>query len=111
MDRKEAMILQHLYWDNIRDAAREEGTNCDTCQRTKLSNKKHGKLLAKLAEEIPWNKICVDLIGTYVIRRKDKQENLHIKAVKMINPVTGWFEVVQYDDKIVITIVNLVETT
>ena len=29
----------------------------------------------------------------------------------MINTVTGWFEVVQYYDKIVITIANLVETT
>ena len=29
----------------------------------------------------------------------------------MIDPVTGWFEVVQYDDRIVITMSNLVETT
>ena len=29
----------------------------------------------------------------------------------MINCVTGWFEVVQYDDKRAITIANLVETT
>ena len=29
----------------------------------------------------------------------------------MIYPVTGWFEVVQYYDKIAITIANLVETT
>ena len=29
----------------------------------------------------------------------------------MINPVIGWFEVVRYDDKRVIYIANLVETT
>ena len=29
----------------------------------------------------------------------------------MIDPVTVWFEIVQYDDKISITIANLVETT
>ena len=28
----------------------------------------------------------------------------------MINSVTGWFEITQYNDKIVISIVNLVET-
>ena len=28
----------------------------------------------------------------------------------MIDPVTGWFEIIQYDDKIAITIANLVET-
>ena len=29
----------------------------------------------------------------------------------MINPITRWFEVVQYDDKRAINIANLVETT
>ena len=29
----------------------------------------------------------------------------------MINPVTRWFERAQYDDKKLISIVNLVETT
>ena len=29
----------------------------------------------------------------------------------MIDPVTGWFEITQYDDKIAISIANLVETT
>ena len=29
----------------------------------------------------------------------------------MIDPVTGWFEVVRYDDQREITIANLVETT
>ena len=61
-DRTEAIIHQQLYWIGIRDAVRKEVNNCDTCQRTKGSNKKHVRLLAKLSEEIPWNKLCVDLI-------------------------------------------------
>ena len=28
----------------------------------------------------------------------------------MINPVTGWFEIAQYEDKWAVSIVNLVET-
>ena len=48
----------------------KEVTGCDTCQRTKQSTIKYGKLPAKLAEETPWNKLCVDLIGPYKIRRK-----------------------------------------
>ena len=35
--------------------------------------KKNGKLPAKLAEEISWNKLFVDLLGTYVIGRKGKK--------------------------------------
>ena len=68
------------------------------------------KLPAKLSEEIPCNKLCVDIIGPSAIRRQGKKENLHLKAVAVIDPVTGWFEIVQYDDKRAITIANLVET-
>ena len=85
-------------------------SNCDTFQRTKRSNKKYGKFPAKLSEEILWNKLCVYLIGTHVIRQKGKKENLYIKAVAMINPVTWWFEIAQYEDKRAISIAKLVET-
>ena len=58
----------------------------------KLANvqkkQKKGELPAKLAEEIPWNEILVDLIETYVIRRNGRKENLHLKFVTMIDPIT-----------------------
>ena len=71
----------------------------------------YGKLPDKLAEEIPWNKLCVYLIVPYIILQKDKKENLHLKAVTMINPVTGWFEIAQHEDKRAISIANLVKNT
>ena len=91
MDRTEAIIYQHYYCPGIINAFWTEVTNCDTCQRTKWSNKKYGKLPAKEAEEIPWNKLWVDLIGPYTIQRKGNKEDLNIKSVTMVDPVTGWF--------------------
>ena len=46
------------------------------------------------------------------LRHKDKWKEIKFKfkAVTMIYPVTEWFEITQYDDKIVISIVKLVET-
>ena len=44
-------------------------------------------------------KICVDIIGPYVIIRKGQKENLNLKNVTMIDPGTGWFEITQYDNK------------
>ena len=111
MDRAEATILQHLYQPDIINAVRIEVNNCETCQLTKLSNKKYGKLPAKLYEEIPWNKLYVDLVGHYITRIKVKKEKLHLKAVTIIDPVTGWFEITQHTDKGAVSIVNLVETT
>ena len=42
-------------------------------------------------------------------KEKGKERKLHTKAVTMIDHVTGWFEIVNYDDKIEITIENSVE--
>ena len=85
----EDMILQHLYWNGIRDTVMKELTNYDKCQHKKHSNKKYGKLPAKGSEKIPWNKLCVDLIGPYIIKRKGYTENLNLRAITMIEPVTG----------------------
>ena len=62
MDITKAIIHQHLYWNDIRDAVHTEVTTCDTCQCTKQSNQKYGKLPALIDEEIPRNKLCVYLI-------------------------------------------------
>ena len=68
-------------------------------------------MLAQLDKKIPWNELFVYLIGTYVIKIKAKKENLHLKSFTMINPVTGWFEIFQYDDKRGISIADLFENT
>ena len=44
-------------------------------------------------------------------KKKLQKQNLNLKYVTMINPMIGWFEITQYDNKIVISIANLVETT
>ena len=36
-------------------------------------NKKNGELPAKLADEIPWNKLSIDLIGPYKICTKGRE--------------------------------------
>ena len=82
MDITEAMICEHLYWPNIKYSARKEVNDCNTCQRTKQSNKKYGKLPAKLSEAIPRNRLCVHLTGPYVIKRKGQKEHIYIKLLQ-----------------------------
>ena len=110
MDITEAMVFQHLYCPGARKYSRKEVKICDSCQRTKRSNKKYGKLSAKEAEEIPWNKLCVSIVSSYIIRINGRKDNLNLKAVTTIHPVTRWFERTQYDDTITISITKLVET-
>ena len=68
MDRPELIIFQHLHWPDIRYDVQKEMSNFDTCERTNRLNKEYSKLPAKLADEIPWNKLCMDIIGPYIIR-------------------------------------------
>ena len=111
MDRTELMNRQHLYWPGMIKSIQKEGTDCDTCQCTKRSNKKYDKLPANESEDTSRNKLCVFIIGPYVTRIKGQKDNLNLKAVTMIYPVTGWSKITQYDDKRAVSIANLAEIT
>jgi len=108
INRTEESISQHLYWPKMRDQITNYVKACPTCQKNKRKVKKYGHLPPKEAEAIPWDKMCIDLIGPYKIRRKGK-EPLICRCVTMIDPATGWFEIHQYDDKRSITVANIAE--
>ncbi len=59
---------------------------------------------------VPWDRLCIDLIGPYETKSNIKGVTIPpLKAVTMIDPATGWFEIKQYDDKRSITVANIVE--
>ena len=108
INRTEETIGQHLWWPKMRNHITNSVSACVTCQRNKRRVRKFGLLPEKVAEAQPWDKMCIDLIGPYTIRRKG-QKDLTCKCVTMIDPATGWFEIHQYDDKRAITVANIAE--
>ena len=108
INRTEETIAQHLYWPKMRSQITGHVQTCPYCQRNKRKVKKYGWLPPKDAEAIPWDKMCIDLIGPYSIRRKGRR-TLICKCVTMIDPATGWFEIHQYIDKQSMTISNIAE--
>lgn len=74
--------------------------------KDKTIDKKYGHLPAKIAEVVPWQTLCVDLIGPYTLGKKNK---LTIWAITMIDPSTGWLEIVPLHTKRADVIANLVE--
>jgi hypothetical protein len=91
-NRTEATIAQHFTWSKMREHIHKECSTCHTCQLTKRSKKKYGQLPEKEAESLPWEKLCVDMIGPYNIKRRGK-EDLVLWCVTMIDPATSWFEI------------------
>ena len=48
---------------------------------------------------------------TQKVHRKVQNYDLIVKAVTIINPITGWFKITQYGYRKIITIVKLLQTT
>ena len=53
------------------------------------------KWTAKEAETIPGVRLLWDIIGPYKIRREDPDDPLILIFETMIDPVTGWPQIVQ----------------
>ena len=107
-NRTEMTINQHLTWKGLRKTVKDVCSRCDACQRTKRTKKKYGHLPPKEAEIIPWDTLCIDLIGPYQFKRKGKS-TLTLWALTMIDPATGWFEVADISTKRADIIANVLE--
>jgi hypothetical protein len=86
-------------------------STCQVCQMTKkeLARKKYGLLPPKIAESDPWVMVCVDLVGPCTIRTPTKTHSL--LALTMIDPATGWFEIVEATNKSATSIQDLFHNT
>lgn len=108
--RTEQTIRQHFWFRNLRQTVHEICSRCPTCQRSKVSYKKYGHLPMKEAEAEPWERLCVDLIGPYNIKRPGK-EPICLWCITMIDPATGWLEIREIKNKEATTMANIVEQT
>ena len=102
-NRTEQTIRQHFWWPTLTQDVKRKCKHCSICQRTKRLAKKYGKLPEKEAEAIPWDRLCVDLIGPYEL------EGHTLWCITMIDPATSWFEIREIPNKRADTIANVVE--
>jgi hypothetical protein len=65
----------------------------------------------KAAEADPWEILCIDLIGPYTLARKKPLKPLTLWCLTMIDPATGWFEIVEIKTKSADVIANKLEQT
>ena len=87
----EETIKIPFFWHGMSSQIEAYTKTCHECQISKKNRKKYGKLPAKTAEQIPWQRVNVDLVVPYTITTPKKKHEL--RAMTMIDPVTGWFEI------------------
>eukprot|EP00804_Cyclotella_cryptica_P009742 CCRYP_011258-RA/>CCRYP_011258-RA protein AED:0.38 eAED:0.39 QI:0/0/0/1/0/0/2/0/384 len=90
---KETLRLS-MYWKGLRMTVQSHVKKCHSCQVNKRRQLKYGKLPTKLAITNPSEALCVDLIGRYTLKGKDKTQ-IDFMCITMINPSTSWFEIVE----------------
>jgi hypothetical protein len=71
--------------------------------------KKYGLLSPKIAEYDPSVMFCVDLVVPFTIRTPAKTHSL--LALTMIDPASGWFEIVEATNKSATSIQDLFHNT
>ena len=47
---------------------------------------------------IPWNRVNVDLVGPYSVKIQGTRRKIQLRAMTMIDPATGWFEVKEIEE-------------
>ena len=72
-------------WNNVRPAKDSK-------------KKKYGKLPPKNVELIPWDTVCIDLVGPYTVTDQ-KGNGIILNAMTFMDPATDWFEIAGITDK------------
>ena len=90
----EETLCSAMYWKGMQNTIRSHVKKCHSCQVNKRQKHKYGKLPTKLAITTPWEAVCVDLIGPYTLKGKDRTQ-IDFMCVTMIDPATSWFEIVE----------------
>ena len=99
MDHTETTISQHYCWPKLRDDMRTHTNFFSKCQNKNKQSLKYGILLAKESVKIPWSRLFVYIIIPYKIRIECRDDPLILKYLTMVDPATGWFEIILYNNK------------
>ena len=90
--RMDKTMSQTLYWPKMAAQIDNHVKKCKKCQLSKNPRKEYGHLPPKQWDKlVPWQRVDVDLIGPFKI--KTPQREVELRAMTMIDPATGWFEV------------------
>jgi hypothetical protein len=83
-----------MYWKGMRTTIRSLTKSYKSCQVNKRRSQKYGHLPPKTVYTIPWECLCVDLIGPYTLKSKDNLQ-IDFMALTMIDPTSSWFKIAE----------------
>lgn len=94
------------FWRGMFIHIRTYTKNCQECVETKVSNRNFGKLPLAKPEIIPFNTVCIDVIGPYNLPERGEEKY----ALTILDPVSRWLEIVPLRSKSSIEISEAFDT-
>jgi len=113
--RLEFTTKQLCTWLGLCKTCTDVCQKCELYKVAKRKSKKCGKLPAKPSPEIiPWHMLCTDLMGPYsygtqLINKKPNPNHCALHWLTMLDPATGFFEVVEINKKKADYLANILE--
>jgi len=106
--RLELTIAQHHTWIGLKATCEHACKHCDNCAVSKKRDQKKGLLPPKPNPDvIPWQTLCVDPVGPYKFSDPEKPEtHIELHCVTVMDPATGFFEMVEIGEKTTDMIAN-----
>jgi hypothetical protein len=92
--RLEVTMNTAMYWKGMRTTIQSLTKSCRSCQINKRCSQKYGHLPPKTVYTIPWECLCVDLIGPCTLKGKDNSQ-IDFMALIMIKPASSWFKIAE----------------
>ncbi len=92
--RFEETMNTAMYWKGMHTTIRSLTKSCKSCQVNKRRSQKYEHLSPNTVYTIPWECLCVDLIGLYTFKGKDNSQ-IDFMALTMIDPTSSWFEIAE----------------
>ena len=91
------------YWKGMASQCIAFCRKCPECQKHKPRRTKYGHVPPKnVGTLVPWDTVHTDLIGPYTVTTNQyqadgstKEVTLQLTCMTMLDPVTGWFEIVE----------------
>jgi hypothetical protein len=84
-----------MYWKGMHTTIRSLPKSCRACQVNKRQSRKYGHLPPKTVITNPWECLCVDLIGPYILTKDEDNLQIDFMALTMIDPAFSWFEIAE----------------
>jgi len=106
--RLELTIAQHYTWIGLKSTCVRVCKRCENCTVSKKRDQKLGLLPPKPnLEIIPWHTLCIDLVGLCKFGDKKKPKtHIELHCMTMVDPATGFFEIVEIRHKTADIIAN-----